>query len=38
MLIISDAKKDNRGIEVGPSGWKLGERTLKPGLDLVGKM
>lgn len=26
------------GIEVCPSGWKPGERTLKPGLDLVGKI
>lgn len=30
--------RDNGGIEVCPAGWKPGERTLKPGLDLVGKI
>ena len=26
------------GGEVCPSNWKPGEKTLKPGLDLVGKI
>jgi peroxiredoxin (alkyl hydroperoxide reductase subunit C) len=30
--------RDNGGVEVCPAGWKPGERTLKPGLDLVGKI
>ena len=30
--------RENGGIEVCPAGWKPGERTLKPGLDLVGKI
>ena len=29
---------ENGGIEVCPAGWKPGEKTLKPGLDLVGKI
>jgi NADH-dependent peroxiredoxin subunit C len=28
--------RQNGGIEVCPSGWAPGEKTLKPGLDLVG--
>lgn len=27
-----------KGAEVTPSGWKPGKRTLKPGIDLVGKV
>ncbi|HWF62738.1 MAG TPA: redoxin domain-containing protein [Nitrospira sp.] len=30
--------RENGGIEVCPSGWKPGEKTLKPGLDLIGKI
>jgi peroxiredoxin len=30
--------RENGGIEVCPSGWKPGEKSLKPGLDLVGKI
>jgi len=30
--------RENGGIEVCPAGWKPGEKTLKPGLDLVGKI
>jgi len=30
--------RQNGGIEVCPAGWKPGARTLKPGLDLVGKI
>src|SRR6185312_16089571 len=29
--------RENGGIEVCPAGWKPGEKTLKPGLDLVGE-
>jgi len=29
--------RENGG-EVCPSNWKPGEKTLKPGLDLVGKI
>lgn len=27
-----------KGAEVTPSGWKPGKRTLKPGIDLVGRV
>lgn len=30
--------RDNNGIEVCPASWKPGEKTLKPGVDLVGKL
>ena len=30
--------RENGGVEVCPAGWKPGEKTLKPGLDLVGKI
>jgi peroxiredoxin (alkyl hydroperoxide reductase subunit C) len=30
--------RENSGVEVCPAGWKPGEKTLKPGLDLVGKL
>lgn len=30
--------RQNGGIEVCPAGWKPGERSLKPSLDLVGKI
>jgi NADH-dependent peroxiredoxin subunit C len=30
--------RDNGGIEVCPAGWKPGQRSLKPSLDLVGKL
>jgi peroxiredoxin (alkyl hydroperoxide reductase subunit C) len=30
--------RENGGVEVCPAGWKPGERTLKPSLDLVGKI
>lgn len=30
--------RENGGSEVCPAGWKPGEKTLKPGLDLVGKI
>jgi len=30
--------RDNGGVEVCPVSWKPGDRTLKPGLDLVGKI
>ena len=29
---------ENGGVEVCPAGWKPGERTLRPSLDLVGKL
>jgi len=29
--------KEHKG-EVCPAGWKPGEKTLKPGLDLIGKL
>ncbi len=30
--------RENGGVEVCPAGWKPGQRTLKPSLDLVGKL
>ncbi len=27
-----------KGAEVTPSGWRPGKRTLKPGIDLVGRV
>lgn len=30
--------RDNNGIEVCPANWHPGEKTLKPGVDLVGKI
>jgi peroxiredoxin (alkyl hydroperoxide reductase subunit C) len=30
--------RENGDVEVCPAGWKPGEKTLKPGLDLVGKL
>jgi peroxiredoxin (alkyl hydroperoxide reductase subunit C) len=30
--------RDNGGVEVCPAGWKPGDRTLRPSLDLVGKL
>jgi NADH-dependent peroxiredoxin subunit C len=30
--------RENGGVEVCPAGWKPGERTLRPSLDLVGKL
>lgn len=30
--------RDNGGHEVCPANWKPGDKTLKPGLDLVGKI
>ena len=30
--------RETGGVEVCPAGWKPGERTLKPSLDLVGKI
>jgi NADH-dependent peroxiredoxin subunit C len=30
--------RDNGGIEVCPAGWRPGQRSLKPSLDLVGKL
>jgi peroxiredoxin (alkyl hydroperoxide reductase subunit C) len=29
---------DNGGVEVCPANWKPGDKILKPGLDLVGKI
>jgi peroxiredoxin (alkyl hydroperoxide reductase subunit C) len=29
---------ENGGVEVCPAGWRPGERTLRPSLDLVGKL
>ena len=29
---------ENGGVEVCPAGWKPGQRTLRPSLDLVGKL
>ena len=29
---------ENGGVEVCPAGWKPGDRTLRPSLDLVGKL
>jgi NADH-dependent peroxiredoxin subunit C len=30
--------RENGGVEVCPAGWMPGKRTLKPSLDLVGKI
>ena len=30
--------RETRGAEATPSGWKPGKKTLKPGVDLVGKV
>ncbi len=30
--------RESKGAEATPAGWKLGEPTLKPGPDLVGKV
>lgn len=30
--------RDTKGAEATPSGWKPGKMTLKPGIDLVGKV
>ena len=30
--------KDHGGAEVCPAGWKPGKKTLKPGIDMVGKI
>ncbi|AEB09029.1 alkyl hydroperoxide reductase/ Thiol specific antioxidant/ Mal allergen [Desulfobacca acetoxidans DSM 11109] len=30
--------RDSKGTEATPSGWKKGKMTLKPGIDLVGKI
>jgi len=30
--------RDNGGVQVCPAGWEPGEATLKPGMDLVGKI
>ena len=30
--------RENGGTEVCPAGWKPGDRTLRPSLDLVGKL
>ncbi len=30
--------RENGGVEVCPAGWKPGQRTLRPSLDLVGKL
>lgn len=30
--------RKTKGAEVTPSGWKPGKRTLKPGIDLVGRV
>jgi NADH-dependent peroxiredoxin subunit C len=29
---------ENNGVEVCPASWKPGNKTLKPGIDLVGKI
>ncbi len=29
---------DNGGVQVCPANWEPGEKTLKPGMDLVGKI
>ena len=29
---------DNGGVQVCPAGWEPGDKTLKPGMDLVGKI
>ncbi|MDA3792026.1 MAG: peroxiredoxin, partial [Desulfobacula sp.] len=30
--------RNSKGMEATPSGWKPGKLTLKPGIDLVGKV
>lgn len=30
--------RDSKGSEATPSGWRPGKKTLKPGIDLVGKV
>ena len=30
--------RESKGAEATPSGWKPGKMTLKPGVDLVGKV
>lgn len=30
--------RETAGAEATPSGWKPGKKTLKPGIDLVGKV
>lgn len=30
--------RENKGVLVCPASWKPGEKTLKPGVDLVGKI
>ncbi len=30
--------RDNNGVQVCPAGWNPGDDTLKPGMDLVGKI
>jgi len=37
-LHASKFVKDNNGREVCPASWKPGAKTLKPGLELVGKI
>ena len=29
---------ENNGVEVCPASWSPGKKTLKPGMDLVGKI
>lgn len=30
--------RDTKGAEATPSGWRPGKQTLKPGIDLVGRV
>jgi peroxiredoxin (alkyl hydroperoxide reductase subunit C) len=30
--------RETKGAEATPSGWRPGKKTLKPGIDLVGKV
>jgi len=30
--------RETKGTEATPSGWRPGKKTLKPGIDLVGKV
>ena len=30
--------RESKGAEATPSGWRPGKKTLKPGIDLVGKV
>ena len=30
--------RETKGAEATPSGWRPGKATLKPGIDLVGKV